>query len=304
MLALLLALVLDSCDPAPRGVLGRSDMVDLLVDLHTAEAMTEMRPNDFQSDSARLALRQSVFAKHGITQAQYDSSLVWYAHHIEAYNEVYKKVLLRLNDEQKQLAEENMKASKANPANQREAHKQYPAKGDTANVWTAPTCYVLPGSLNCGYVQFELQPDPEARQGDRYKLEGKFLAMNNRITVLLAADYVDGSTALVCRSTSGNGWNNFVLQTDSTRPVRRVFGYLRYDIVPSSVAMVDSVSLVRTHLDRASYGMMSMQRLIDRTVRRTPAARPAPAAPEQHFKPKPGVNKGGVVRRLPATLVR
>ena len=72
-------------------------MADLIVDLQLAEAYIESHTADFEDDSSKLVIKQSIFKKHGITQQDYDSSLVWYAHNMEDYNKAFDKAARVLN---------------------------------------------------------------------------------------------------------------------------------------------------------------------------------------------------------------
>ena len=82
-LLLAIGLAMVSCDRTPGGVIGVNKMADLIVDLQLAEAYIESHTADFEDDSSKLVIKQSIFKKHGITQQDYDSSLVWYAHNME-----------------------------------------------------------------------------------------------------------------------------------------------------------------------------------------------------------------------------
>jgi len=46
--------------------------------------------------------------------------------------------------------------------------------------------------------------------------------------------------------------------------VRRVYGYVSYDIKRGCTAHVDSLSLMRTHLSKSNYGFIHAQRLLER----------------------------------------
>ena len=96
-LLLAVALSLLACDKTPGGVLSVDDMADLIVDMQLAEAYIDHHHEDFPTDSAKMVMKQSVFRKHGITQQDYDSSLVWYAHNMEDYTKAYDKAILKLN---------------------------------------------------------------------------------------------------------------------------------------------------------------------------------------------------------------
>jgi hypothetical protein len=65
---------------------------------------------------------QSVLNKHGVTQAQFDSSLVWYTDNPQIFNKIYPNVIERLQadfDRENLLREERMaqrKQEKGQPA--------------------------------------------------------------------------------------------------------------------------------------------------------------------------------------------
>ena len=70
-------------------------MQGVLTDMLLAEAMVNVDYNTYKSDTMKLALYESVFRKHDITQAVYDSSLVWYGRNLDIYMEVYNRVLAK-----------------------------------------------------------------------------------------------------------------------------------------------------------------------------------------------------------------
>lgn len=316
LLLLALAAGFTACDKAPSGIIKESKMEDLLVDIYKAQAYIDNHPDEFDSDSSRQAMKQAVFNKYHITQADYDTSLVWYAHNIETYDKVYKKVIDRLGDEQKKLQKQagmsgTVVAGQYGPGTAQasgvaEAHKRYGAKGDTANVWKGDAMYMIFPDMNCGYIKFDLEPDAEYKSGDRYQLNMKLLAFGNDFNILLAVDYADGSTSFMNRTTSATGWFTMDLQTDTGRVVDRVYGYLRYDMRAQGAAFVDSIQLLRTHLSLPDFGYIGAQKFIspNKNARRPgqsqpPGAMPQlpparPVTPQRMYAPKPGVNKGGI----------
>lgn len=289
--------VFTACDKAPDGVIKESTMIDLLVDLNKAEGYIDLRASDYPTDSTKQVLKQSIFKKYGITQASYDSSLVWYAHNIETYEKVYKKVILRLQEEQKEILDKRRQAQTA--LNQlTTAHKTYTSQGDTANLWTGINRWIFTPGMQQGYVKFDFEPSHENEQGDQYTLQLKLLSFNNNFSILLAADYTDGTTSLTHRTSLSNDWFDVHLLTDSMRTVRRVYGYIRYDMRPHSVAFIDSVQLLRTPLDRMEYSRIATQKFIsprkhDSRPGLSPATSHAQAALRQLYTPQAGLNKSG-----------
>ena len=94
---LLAAVMLAACSKVPDEILSEKEMRRVLADMLIAEAMINMDNDTYRSDTARLALYEGVFRKHGITQALYDSSLMWYGRNLDIYMKVYDRVLDDIN---------------------------------------------------------------------------------------------------------------------------------------------------------------------------------------------------------------
>ncbi len=71
-------------------------MEDIFVDLHTADGILQESGYDYGHDEELRGYYQIVLDKHGTTQAQFDSSLVWYTTHPTIFDKIYPKVLDRL----------------------------------------------------------------------------------------------------------------------------------------------------------------------------------------------------------------
>ena len=80
----------------------------------------------------------------------------------------------------------------------------------------------------------------------------------------LNIDYSDGGTAQITRGTNSDGWVSLDIQSDTTRLVRRIYGYVSYDIKRGRTAYVDSLMLMRTRLNKSNYGLIHVQRTFER----------------------------------------
>ena len=78
---LLPLLFLSSCALRPDEVLSNREMVSLLVDLHCAEGILQVAGYNYGHESDVEQYYQVILDEHGVTQAQFDSSLVWYTEH-------------------------------------------------------------------------------------------------------------------------------------------------------------------------------------------------------------------------------
>jgi len=84
-------------------VLSRDKIVAVLHDIQLAEAIYQVKYKEFQSSERKEELVAGVLEKHGITQAQLDSSLVWYSDHMEIYLKVNDSVASTLKRESSKL---------------------------------------------------------------------------------------------------------------------------------------------------------------------------------------------------------
>ena len=100
VLYVLLLILLSGCGMRPWGILSRSEMVAVLLDVHIAEAAMKV----VDTSAKRIEKQEyynTVFAKHNTTKEQFDKSLDWYARHPKVLVEIYddvKKEAERLQD--------------------------------------------------------------------------------------------------------------------------------------------------------------------------------------------------------------
>lgn len=322
IVALVVAATLLSCDKAPDGVIKEGDMAHVIAEFAKAEAMIEENPSQFPDDSSKLALKQSILKKYDADLAMYDSSLVWYAHNLKIYSQVHDKAIEIL---EKETNKDGTHVQSTNPniaINNQGARRIFPSSGDSANVWKEPQQWILTSAMRDGIIPFDYKPEKEGRKGDKYTLCFKMINSGNSITMLLAIDYRDGSTSYINRSAQDNGWIENAIQSDSSKVIKRIYGFIKYKTRPQGVTFIDSTYMLRTRLDKSQYHTF-YQRTIGtknssnsssavveektepntsypgRPQSNAPSSYPGrPAAPEQgSFKPKPGLNKSSEPRR-------
>ena len=207
-------------------------MAALLADLYVGEAYTVLEGPMAASasigdiDSAQRVLRQGTMQKHGVTEAQFDTTLRWYGHHLDRYDDVCEKVIERIKEAGREA---------------RTAHTG--AAADRADM-----------------VSFDISGN--VGKGGRIIWEYKTLNLTSPLDVFLAVDYADGSTGYVSRSQSSRGMQNVALQTDSARTVKRVYGYTRTS--QSEPLLLDSISLTVRPYNATTYYEINSQRLYRR----------------------------------------
>jgi len=107
---LALALAATSCAIRPDDVLPNRTMVRVLVDLHRTEGILQTAGYNYGHEADVMQYYQVVLERNGVTQAEFDSSLVWYTDHPAYFTRVYPKVrkeLQRLYDEEQAKSVDN-----------------------------------------------------------------------------------------------------------------------------------------------------------------------------------------------------
>jgi len=308
---LVVALVLlccNACEQVPSGVLGSKKMGDLFADLQLAEAYIDTQGATYASDSAKLALRQSVFEQHGVTQEEYDTSLDWYAHNAHKLDDVYKRAYEQLEKKRDKLSNISKRKHEDN-ANERSA-----LKDGQQDVWQDLRSYMLTPGMKNGFITFELPIAEHATKGDSYQLEFNVARRKGAVRAFLAADYSDGITMITGKMVGGK--NTVInLQTDSARNPRRVYGAIYYD-TEGGIMYLDSIRLIRTPLDSMQYNMRSLRIINPKATpadintpatvatRDTSSVSPAAQQPHRPFpgnmNPRDRRNSNRNVQRAPA----
>ena len=78
-------------------------MRSVLVDLHKMEGMIQVSGLQRGHDATEDAYYAAVLKEHGVTQAQFDSSIVWYTKHPQLFDKIYPKVFAQISAEREEF---------------------------------------------------------------------------------------------------------------------------------------------------------------------------------------------------------
>lgn len=237
------AVLLCSCTGAPSGIIPTDEMSEILADMHMAEAVGSVSAKDFPTDSAKLALKMAVFKRHGVTSEEFDSSLVWYAHNIGKYIEVYDDALEILRERSQSVGTMMVQAAVS-------------MAGDSVDVWPASKHLVLTSRLPSKRVSFDLPYDENWERGDMYSFRAKVSEGEGvAFEWMFVANYDDNTveTFETTGSANVNGWNEVTFVTDSAKQLQRLRGYFLPKNEDRDAYWIDSISLLRKRLDPARY---------------------------------------------------
>ena len=231
-----------SCDKTPDYVIKSDDMVDLLVDIHKGESVVELNRAKYPNDSTRKMMKHSRFLRHGVTQEQFDTSLVWYGHNIEKYIEVYDKVIEELEGEIK-LADVSTDGSRV----------QMAVVGDSVDAWGDVRFRQFAYGEPSDILKFNMRRDENWEKGDVYTWRFFVRKRISPMTWTLAADYNDGSTDYLSGSVNSEGWQEVSFTTDSAKITSNLYGTIMLQPNLLESAYVDSIMLIRTRMKPSEY---------------------------------------------------
>ena len=245
-----LILCLQACSPSlPSGILDEDKMTDVLVDFHLAQGMAEAQGEN--PDITRYKYIQAVFKKHRITEAEFDSSMIYYSGRAEQFTFIYNNVVNRV---QAQAERMGLEAAAAN----RDRFATLTNEGDTANIWLGKDfACVAPNRVGCVY-SFQMKADSTFRLGDsfiwRFKTQFVGRSMNNEAIALLNF-YYDKDTVAAVTDLLRNSLKNEMKHTPGkgldTLNLRSITGFIYLPMVnnadPPKPLLVSEIKLVRMH---------------------------------------------------------
>lgn len=235
------------CSSTPRGVYSEGDMEDILYDYYKAKAMGNSLPAEEQYKAPLYV--QSVFKKYHTTEAEFDSSLVWYTSHPDQFLDVYKKVDDRLNDELKSFSAGGNALAGGLPALQ----------GDTTELWNASRFCLLSNTLFSRRMNFHVVADTSFHESDRFAwsftvhLPGGGAGSGN-LTAALCIQYVNDSIAGTTQNIYSSSPVSLMLEATPDLKIKSVYGFIYKSggeagdsSTPYSIALIDRFSLLRQH---------------------------------------------------------
>lgn len=160
---LLVLFSLLACKPSvPSDYIQPGEMEDILYDYHVGKAIAQLEDaNREQREYDQVLYLNAVLRKHGVTKADFDSSLVYYYTRADRFEDIYKKVAKRLGDEALNLGASEGEVSRFATLN---------ATGDTANVWEGNSSVLLMPYPPYHRMSFHQKADTTYRKGDSFML--------------------------------------------------------------------------------------------------------------------------------------
>ena len=221
----LLAFSLTACKvKRPETVLPDAKMENVLYDYHIAKAMGEEVP--YNESYKRVLYIESVFKKYGITQADFDSSMVWFARNPEVLTKIYEKVNVRLKAERDGI--NHLIALRDNKPKES-------LPGDSIDVWIWQHIYQLTGMPLDNKITFTLPSDTNFHDRDTLRWSVRFRFHNgapDSIHAPLMAMQIlyekNDSVISAIRKVQDTGVETLTLFADTLGEIKEIRGFIYY----------------------------------------------------------------------------
>jgi hypothetical protein len=109
-LSLFILLLLFSCAPVteqqerPDSILPEEKMVNILSDMHLAEALVNATPHGGDTNTHRIIdYYGAIYTKYDVTKEVFQSSYDYYVYHPVLLDSVYSKIIIKLSDKETRL---------------------------------------------------------------------------------------------------------------------------------------------------------------------------------------------------------
>lgn len=225
----------------PKEVLPESKMEELLHDYHMAQALAENIP--YNENYKRVLYTESVFKKHGTTEAVFDSSLVWYTRNTELLSKIYERVTKRLKTEQEAI--NHLIAI-------RDKKPKTTAPGDSVDVWIGARLAQLTGMPLNNKLTFTLPTDTNYHKRDTLLWEVRYHFLEEKpdtaYAAVMAMQVIYENDSIISHSQRvwKSGIERIRLQSDTLGMIKEVKGFIYYPGGKQSKSLLaDKISLTR-----------------------------------------------------------
>jgi hypothetical protein len=216
-----------ACDNRPFHVLSDKKMEAVLFDMYIAQAEIDNNREVFSDSARKHDLLNTVLRKHEITQADFDSSLVWYSDNLEKYVKVNEKITQRYAKITEDLKTQQLENPEMLIAE--ETGIRYPVKNQTFFLRKTD----LPHHV------YAFQADTALHEYNGvYDLRFSVLGLPSEIRPIVTFCVQCQDTTIVRRdSIRGNGFFTISAQVFSAKQVNRLYGSIYFPETNSDMTL-------------------------------------------------------------------
>lgn len=226
----------------PSGVLPPEQLEAILYDYHLAQSMISELPASERY--TKDLYFDYVYAKHGVSAAQVDSSLVYYARYPKELSAVYLKLADRVEGSLKRVEQEDLLTILRKPK---------AVEGDSADLWYESRLVQMTPSSISRHFATEVPYDTNFKSNDRLEWSGKVLfihpdvdSLHRYLHLSLTVKYANDSLTAVDTMLYTTGAFHLAIADTTGYKLRSVSSHAYYKGTDGS----DHLLIYDTHLMR------------------------------------------------------
>lgn len=228
--------LLSSCGKEiPDEIIQPSKMEKVLYDYHLTMGMSDNSKN-----TEKEARKKYIFQKHGITAADFDSSMVWYTRESQELMSIYENLNKRFKREYEHV--ERLLESRE------EANTRSFASGDTVDIWMKENILWFTKSPLNNRLTFEIKADSTFHPKDAFDWNMDYYFMTEGEAIMgLNVIYENDSVIGMTKSITESGPQSIYLHTDSAYNIKSLNGFV---YIPQNQAKQPNILLHKINLTR------------------------------------------------------
>jgi len=244
------AVALTACEPSiPEQYIQPGDMEDIIYDYFLSQGMSYQRSTGGPTlqDYRKELYLDALLKKHGVSRADFDSSLVYYYTRADRFVKITRRV-------QERMAEDALEQGASLGEVERFTTS---LTGDTADVWESSRMFAFVPNTPYDRMQFSLRADTAYRKGDTFQLSfnSDFFFESGMKDAMAYMAVVLTNDSVIATNThfSTNGRMNVRLSLPEDKTIKELKGFIHLgpgNDKPGASArrlIVSQIRLLRMH---------------------------------------------------------
>lgn len=237
-----------SCKPGiPSEYIQPDEMEDILYDYYVSQSSVYQNSDSNTPVYNKNVYYHTVLKKHGVTEAEFDSSLVYYYTYAEKLSTIYKNVSARLEKEAVALGASAGEIGK---------YSALKADGDTANIWRGGTATVLMPVPPYNRMDFVIKSDTTFMRGDSFMMNFMttfvYQSGTKDAVIYIAVRYDNDSISTHTNRVSSSGLTQLRVPANKDNDIKEIKGFVYLsrgndESNTLKLMFIDNIQMVRFH---------------------------------------------------------
>lgn len=241
-----------SCKPSvPSEYIQPDEMEDILYDYYVSQSLVYHNSEKKTPVYNKNLYYYAVLRKHGVTEAEFDSSLIYYYTYAEQLNVIYKNLSERLEREAVNLGASSSEIGK---------YSTLKADGDTANIWRGAAATVLMPVPPYNRMDFSMKSDSTFMRGDSFMMNFMttfvYQSGTKDAVIYVAVRYDNDSISTHTTRVFSSGLTQLRVPANKDNDIKDIKGfvYLNRGSDESNtlkLMFIDNIQMVRFHPEKS-----------------------------------------------------